>query len=227
MWRGKKISHKADDLRANTGRANHLRETTALVQASATVSHGCWARTVETATDVVGHIRPMTIYCASELRQGAFPGPQVEALRSRSGGSQPPAPTRTAAADSGGLGDWKSCSGSRSRTARTRWSSRRIWSSSRTACSGCGRKPGWQRCVVRRAIQLRQPATASAGVYRQYLNRRTPEWCPCRRRPTIRGDHRASCSAPTGRVPASQVHPADGDFPAARLLRLEPVSADG
>ena len=55
---GGAISSRAAHLWAYTRRPNHVPKTTGLVQASATVAHGRSARKVETATDIVGHIRP-------------------------------------------------------------------------------------------------------------------------------------------------------------------------
>ena len=82
---------------------------------------------------------------------GYLDGPQVEALRSR-GGSRPPEFAGAATSDSGGLEVvfWQSIQNS---TNPVEFEA--ISSSSRMGCSGCWRRPGWRRCVVRRGIQLR------------------------------------------------------------------------
>ena len=57
----------------------------------------------------------------------------------------------------------RTCSGSRSRTARTRRSSRRTWRSSRTGCSGRWRRCAWHRCGRRRTIHSRWAAVLLAA----------------------------------------------------------------
>ena len=57
----------------------------------------------------------------------------------------------------------RSCSGSRSRTARTPWNSKRIWLSSRTACSGRWRRRVWRRCgAIEPELPARGPGPAGA-----------------------------------------------------------------
>ena len=85
-------------------------------------------------------------------------------------------------------GDWKSCSG---------------------RCSGCWRRPGWRRCVVRRAIQLRQPGRALADSCRRLPEREPQERVPRYRkrlRTPMHSAQRARCSVPIRRVRIRQDH---------------------
>ena len=74
------------------------------------------------------------------------------------GAGSPAAPPAPQPPPTATRGAGRTCSGNRSWRARTRPSLRRIWRSSPMGCFGRWPRPGWRRCVRRRAID-RTPAS--------------------------------------------------------------------